>query len=340
MSRCAQLGVSLAILAAIAAGGSLPRVAAQDQAFTRPILARARVFPEIGPGVAALKRDSSGRYYVLASPASIIAIYGADGNRVGQIPNANSRGAKIVYAADIDVNAQGRLFVADRGANAVKIFDADGAIVATIPVAAPMSVAALPGNEFAAATLRSEQLVNVFDAQGMLSRSFGELPAAPQRAERNALLSHGRLYGDGAGYIYLVFTDLPDPTLRKYDPYGSAAYEISLPASEFAPPSEARQWTTVTIEKGGLGPPPKPVIRALAVDAETQEVWVAIGDELLHFDKDGNRRAGYHTSTKEGARIEATSILIEHNRILIADDPAGVFDFALPEPRHAAPSAP
>src|SRR5271157_2594402 len=102
MSRCAQLGVSLAILAAIGGGGSLPRVAAQDQAFTRPILARARVFPEIGPGVAALKRDSFGRYYILASPANTIAIFGADGNHVGQIPNANSRGAKIIYAADID----------------------------------------------------------------------------------------------------------------------------------------------------------------------------------------------------------------------------------------------
>ena len=63
----------------------------------------------------------------------------------------------------------------------------------------------------------------------------------------------------------------------------------------------------------------------------TQEIWVAIGDELVHFDKDGNRRAAYRTSTKDGVRIEASAILVERNRILIAADPLGIFEFALPE---------
>jgi len=320
------------------AGGLTPTAVAQDQAFTREIAARARVFPEIGPGVSAIKRDSAGRYLILATPASVISIYGTDGARVGQIPAANSRGPRILYASDVDLDAEGRIFVVDRGANVVRIFQADGSPVRTVPVAAPLSVAALSGGEFAASSLRSSQLVNIFDAQGALARTFGEIPAPPDGSDRGALLSPGRLYGDGTGQMYFVFTELPDPTIRKYDRFGFVSYEISLPASEFKPPREAKQWTTVTIGKNGVAPP-RPVIQALAVDPDTKEVWAAIGDELVHFDKDGSRRSAYHTTTKSGAPLEASALLIEHDRILLADDPNGIFDFAFPEPRHEAPPA-
>src|SRR5580658_4632507 len=75
---------------------------------------RSRVFPSVGPGVTALKRDSAGRYYILAKPANVISIYDRDGSPIGQIPNAKSQGA-IKYAVDIDLGQDGRLFVADRG---------------------------------------------------------------------------------------------------------------------------------------------------------------------------------------------------------------------------------
>ena len=35
--------------------------------------------------------------------------------------------------------------------------------------------------------------------------------------------------------------------------------------------------------------------------------------------------------TKDGVRIEPSAILVEHDRILIASDSLGIFDFALPE---------
>jgi hypothetical protein len=88
---------------------------------------------------------------------------------------------------------------------------------------------------------------------------------------------------------------------------------------------------TITIQKNGPPPSSKPVIDALGVDPETQRVWAAIGDELIEFDKDGNRRAAYRTATADGVRIEPDAILIEHNRILVAADPLGVFDFARPD---------
>jgi len=334
MSRRASAFVSIAALAFLTATGA-PLASAQDQAFTREIAARARVFSEIGVGVSALKRGAAGRYYILAAPANAVVIYGADGSRVGQIPNANSRGARIMYASDFDLDSEGRLFVVDRGANVVRVFQLDGSPVRTVPLAAPLSVAALSGGEFAATSLRSGQLVSIFDPRGALARTFGDIPAPPAGSERGGLRSPGRLYGDGTGQIYFAFTSLPDPTIRKYDRFGYAAYEISLPASEFKPPREAKQWTTVTIGKSGSAPP-TPVIQALAVDPDTQEVWAAIGDELVHFDNDGNRRSAYHTTTKSGAPLEASALLIEHDRILLADDPNGIFDFAFPEPRHAA----
>jgi len=314
------------------------RLSAQDQAFTREIQARGRLFAPLGPGVTAIKRDSAGRYYVLAAPRTAVQIYSPDGSPAGQIPpNAISRSAKIVYAQDFDLDSAGRIFVADRGANAVKIFDATGSPDAPVRVTAPMSVAALTGGEFAVTALRSDKLVSIFDARGNLERGFGE-PTGSAGSNGSAPFSRGRLYGDAAGHIYFAFDDKPDLTIRKYDAFGYAAYEISLPASEFKPEAEPRKWNTVTIEKGGPGPPEKPVIRALCVDPETQEVWMAIGNELLHFDRDGNRRSAYLTATKEGVRIEAVAILVEHDRILVADDPLGVFDFAYPEPRQVAPA--
>ncbi len=328
--------MSVVILVAVAAGWNHSRAHADDQEFSRDLLARSRVLSEIGPGVAAIKVDSAGRYYVLADPASMILIYQADGERVGQIPNAHSRGAKIVYAQDIDVDSSGRLFVADRGANAVKIFEPDGSLDATIPVSGPMSVAALSGGEFAIAGLRSRQLINIFDAQGKLVRSFGEIPGTSAKQS----LSPGRVYGDSSGHIYFVFNDLPDLTLRRYDRFGYASYEVSLPTSEFTPQGEAKRWTTITIEQGDVPSLTKPAIHALGVDPITLELWIAIGDELVHFDKDGNRRASYRTSTKDGVRIDASAILIERNRILVAADPQGIFEFDRPEGQSPASPQP
>jgi hypothetical protein len=331
MFRRLQFGIRLAIVLAMAIAWNFSPVAGQDQEFSRDLLASARVFPEIGPGIAAIKSDSNGRYYVLAEPATAISMYQSDGKRIGEIPNANSRGAKIVYAQDIDVDAKGRLYVADRGANAVKIFDADGSLEATIPVAAPISVVALSGGDFAVARLRFAKLVSIFDAQGKLARSFGEPPGEDADSGRNPAVLPGRIYGSASAYIYCVFNGLEDLTLRRYDRFGYASYEASLPTSDFTPQGQARRWTSITIEQGATPVSMRPAIRALAADPISQDVWVAIADELVHFDKDGNRRAAYRTATKDGARIEASAILIERNRIVAAADPVGIFEFPLPE---------
>ncbi|HXY79559.1 MAG TPA: hypothetical protein VEI08_02880, partial [Candidatus Bathyarchaeia archaeon] len=73
LRRAPALSLILA-LAALACWGARP-AQAQDQAFTRDIAARGRVFPEVGPGISAIKRDAAGRYYVLAAPATAVLIY-------------------------------------------------------------------------------------------------------------------------------------------------------------------------------------------------------------------------------------------------------------------------
>jgi hypothetical protein len=346
MPRRTQLAVSLAILCAIAgvsAWNLFPASAAgQNREIVREILARSRVFPEIRAGVRALKRDSSGRYYVLAEPATVIYVYAPGGKRSGQIPNASSGDTKIVYAEDIDVDSSGRLFVADRGANAVKIFKPDGSLDVSVRVSAPTSLAALPGNEFAIASLRADRLVSIYDERGTMIRSFGDPTNAALAAGPNRYLSHGRLSGDPAGFIYFAFTYLPDATIRKYDRFGYAAYEISIPSPKESAAVPTAPGVDIDIHKlahRNQDSEMKPVINAIGVDPASSEVWLAMGDELVHFDKDGGRIAAYRAASAEGARLEPSAILVESDRILLAEDRLGVFEFARPaEP--TPPAAP
>jgi hypothetical protein len=221
------------------------------------------VFPDVGRGAEAIERDGDGHYYVLAAPASVIWIYGADGRRIGQIPGTQAPSdAAIKYAVDFDRDAaSGRIFVADRGANAVKIFTAAGALEASVPVNAPMSVVALAGGEFAVVTLRSDHLVRVMNEHGKLLRSFGniseavsdpsQLTAAAISASADSAAGYaagyatsappayamdiGEVYSGAPGDIYFAFTSLKDPKFRKYDRFGYAGYEAEVSAKDLIP---------------------------------------------------------------------------------------------------------
>jgi hypothetical protein len=207
---------------------------ADAQGFVNAVQSRARVFPEINSGVAAMKRDSARRYYVLATPPNVIWIFNPEGKRIGQIPRAGADGVKIQYAVDFDLDSEGFLLVADRAANAVEIFTPDGALLKTIPVRAPTGVVALPGNQFAVSTLRSKRLVEIYTDQGDLVRSFGD-PVEAGADPLKQLQNLGRVFGDGNADIYFAFTDLPDPTVRKYDRFGYAAANVTLAANLYAP---------------------------------------------------------------------------------------------------------
>jgi hypothetical protein len=75
----------------------------------------------------------------------------------------------------------------------------------------------------------------------------------------------------------------------------------------------------------------KQIIRALGVDRANQQVWAAIGDMLLRFDRDGNLMDIYRVATNEGASLQPVGILVEPDRILLLSDPAGIYEFARPD---------
>ncbi len=220
---------------ALLAGFIAPRPA-NAQGFVNVVRSRARVLPEINSGVTAMKRDSAGRYYVLATPPNVIWIFSPQGTRIGQIPRASAGSAKIQYAVDFDLDSEGFLLVADRGANAIEIFEPDGSLLKTIPVFAPTGVVALPDNQFAVSSLRPKHLVEIRTDEGDLLRSFGD-PAQAGADPLKQLQNLGRVFGGGVGDIYFAFTALPDPTVRKYDRFGYAATEVALAASLYAPSS-------------------------------------------------------------------------------------------------------
>ena len=242
--RGSKAVVLCAAVSSVLCLSAAPRASAQG--LHNILSAKDRVFPAVGAGVEALKRDSIGHYYILADPATSILIYDTAGKLLGRIPNANSRGATIHYAVSMDFDVQDRLFVADRGDNAVKIFASNGALIASVPVTAPTSVVALPDGQFAVTQLESKRLVKVMDQKGKTVRTFGD-PAdqpggAPAVQSENqpsgkppvpVVMDRGRITGDSKGNIYFAFTSLPDPTLQRFDRFGYSAFESVMPATDF-----------------------------------------------------------------------------------------------------------
>jgi hypothetical protein len=219
-SACLAAVLALFIIAAV------PPASAQG--IKRILVSRTRVFPDFGPGIAEMKRDSSGRYYVLATPANIIWIVGPRGQRLGQIPKTTSPGATIQYAVDFDIDPTGRILVADRGANSIEVFQPDGTFVTKVQVFAPTSVVALSDGEFAVSTLRTKRLVLIMNDKGDQIRSFGDPADAGVDVSNKPLESLGRISGDSANDVYFAFTTITNPTIRKFDRYGYARGDATV----------------------------------------------------------------------------------------------------------------
>ncbi len=300
------------------------------------LTAKARLFPDIGPGLRAVKRGSDGRTYVLGSPSPGLVVFDAKDKQVFAVAAApvagKAKSAAIVFGEDCDVDAEGRVYIADRGTNAVEVLSPDGTLLRSIPVAAPISLAALGEGEVAVATLREPHLVIVFDKNGRDVREFGDPEQISDREDLNRFLNIGQLVTDAQGHLYYAFAYTPEPTVRQYDRNGyGAGPDIQYLALEAAPAAQAIRREIVRQEKHQKSPSFKRVLTAVGIDRAKGEVWMAVGDTLLHFDKEGNRRASYQLYTPQGARLEANVILIEPDRLLIGSDPLGVYEFDRPD---------
>ncbi len=311
---------------------------AQDEG---DLTAKQRVFPGVGPGLRAVKRGSDGRLYILASPAPGLLVFDAQGRQVLAINelSAGSGGANaghplINFGEDCDADADGKIYVADRGANLIQVFSPDGTPLRSIPVKAPVSVAALPEGEVAVGTLREPHLVIVFDKNGRVVREFGDPEPIAERVELNRFLNIGQLATDALGHLYYAFAYLPEPTVRQYDRLGYAGQDIQYKAIEAMPAAQAARKEIERQERRGNQPSLKRILTAVGVDRSTGEVWIALYNTLLHFDKEGNRRASYKIYTPQGARLEASALLVEKDRLIIGSDPLGIYEFDRPDKKN------
>jgi len=323
-------------LVACAAGSA----AGQDEG-ELDLTARQRIFPGVGPGLRAVKRGADGRLYILASPSPGLLVFDAQGKQVLSIKapaastTAEVKAARtIAFGEDCDVDAAGRIYVADRGENLLSIFMPDGELFRKISVKNPLSVAALPEGEVAVATLREPHLVMVFDKNGRDVREFGDPEPLSEREDYNRYLSTGHLATDAQGHLYYGFTYVPEPTVRQYDRLGYAGQDIQYTAIEAFPTAHAARKEIERQESKGKEPSFKRILTAIGVERTNGEVWMALQNKLLHFDKEGNRLATYKIYTPEGARLEANTILVEQDRLIIGSDPLGLYEFMRPDKKN------
>jgi len=323
-------------LVACAAGSA----AAQDES-ELDLTARQRVFPGVGPGLRTVKRGMDGRLYILASPSPGLLVFDAQGkqvlsiNEVGVASSGTGQGRPLImFGEDCDGAADGKIYVADRGANSIQVFSPEGTPVRSVSVKNPISVAALPEGEVAVGTLREPHLVMVFDKNGRDVREFGDPEPLAERAELNRFLNIGQLATDAQDHLYYAFAYLPEPTVRQYDRLGYAGQEIQYTAVAAFPAAQAARKEILRQESKGKEPSFKRVLTAVGVDRTNGEVWVALYNTLLHFDKEGNRRATYKIYTPQGARLEANTILVENDRLIIGSDPLGIYEFQRPDKKN------
>src|SRR5205823_11812858 len=326
----------LAVMCLLVCAGGI--AAAQDEG---DLTARQRVFPGVGPGLRSVKRGADGRLYILASPAPGLLVFDAQGKQVlsiGELPGADASAkagrALITFGEDCDGAADGKIYVADRGANLIQVFSPDGTLLRSIPVKNPISVAALPEGEVAVGTLREPHLVIVFDKNGRDVREFGDPESLAERQELNRYLNIGELATDAQGHLYYAFAYLPEPTVRQYDRLGYAGQDIQYTALEAMHAAQAERKEIQRQARSGAKPSLMSILTAVGVDRTNGEVWIALYNTLLHFDKEGNRRASYKIYTPQGARLEATAILVEPDRMMIGTDPLGIYEFDRPDKKN------
>jgi hypothetical protein len=324
---------SLCLLAACAAIASAQ--------YEGELTAKRRLFPEIGVGLRAIKRGDGDKTYILSSQG--LMIFDAKDQKLLTIGSPSSEGpasktaapgapaAGQSFAEDFDVDAAGQIYVADRAANLIVEYSADGNRLKSFHVNAPLSVASLPDGEVAVTTLRDRRLILVFDKNGTDVRDFGELEEISSREDLNRYLNSGYLANDARGNIYYAFIYTPEPTVRQYDRNGYASQTIQFTEIEAFAAAQAARKEIERQERKGKQPTFKPITTAIGVVPASGEVWLALHNRLLRFDKEGHRKATYQLYTPDGTRLDANSILVEKDRILIGGDPLGVFEFERPD---------
>jgi hypothetical protein len=339
MTRAKFVGTCVCWLAGLMVLGTIawPRPwlarAQEPYQFETDLVARRRVFRDVGAGFRSIRRGPRGNYFILTAPAPAVRIYDVTGKPVAQIPNEielKNKGAALVYGQAFDVSPDGHVVVCDRGANTLKIYTPDGALYGVIPFTVPVSVAWLVNDEIAVTSPNASHLVTVFSSDGNLIRDFGDREEISDRADLNNQVNFGELVSDAEGTSYFAFDYLPEPTVRAFDRAGYMTLEISLNTLEFQPAAQAARRAFARLD--AQPPALHHIVSAIGVDPVSHEVWMSIGTQLMRYDKEGNRLATFRTYLPNNARLEPATILVEPDRLLMGADPLGIYEFRKPTP--------
>src|SRR5437016_11815994 len=303
------------------------------------LVAKRRLFAPVGPGLKQIREGADGKIYVLASPSPGLVVYSPEARRLltmreafglpaAALAEAKAAGEILVeFGEDFDVDADGTIYIADRAANVIQVYSKEGKHLRTMGVTAPVAVATLPEGEVAVGTMQKENLVTVFNKEGRLVREFGNPETLTERGDMNRLLNLGELSSDALGHVYYGFKYFPEPTVRQFDRFGYAGEDVRYTALDAFPEAAAMRREIERQERRGGTPRFKQVMSAMGVDKQTGEVWIAMGNMLLRFDKEGSGRAAFRLYTPENARLEAVAIVVETDRLITGGDPAGIDEF-------------
>jgi hypothetical protein len=306
--------------------------------FEGELTAKRRVFASIGVGLRAVKSPDGERTYVLSSQGLTVfdskeqklLTIGSDAAPVSPVASTKAAPPGPTFAEDFDADATGQIYLADRAANQIVVYSPDGKRVRSFQVASPVSVAALPDGDVAVATMQDPHLVLVFDKNGREIREFGELEDISNRADLNRYLNAGYLASDARGELFYAFIFTPEPTVRQYDRNGFALQTIEFAEIDAFAAAQAARKEIERQEKKGKQPAFKPILTAMSVVRDSGEVWIALHNRLLRFDKEGNRKATYQLYAPDGARLDANAILVQKDRIIIGSD-TGAYEFERPD---------
>jgi len=164
-------------------------------------------------------------------------------------------------------------------------------------------------------------------------REFGDPEPLSEREDYNRYLSTGQLATDAQGHLYYGFTYVPEPTVRQYDRLGYAGQDIQYTAIEAFPTAQPRARRSSGKKAKG-----RTFLQAHPHgDRRRADEWGSLdgaSEQAAPFRQGRQPAATYKIYTPEGARLEANTILVEQDHLIIGNDPLGLYEFMRPDKKN------
>jgi hypothetical protein len=272
--------------------------------------------------------DADGNVYHLKASEHTIAVYDREMRLRQVIGRPGQAPGELQHPRDFAVGRSGAIHVADTDNRRVQIFDSAGQFIGGFDVGyRPTAIKVNSQDEiFIRGARVGEHIINVYSTDGKLLRSFGEprsidfkklsdkeLPEDYMK-RLTAVLSEGMLDIDQSDNVYIAFNSAP--ILRKYDRFGKLLFEIETRNARLdGMLPRIIEGLKEKIERRSLGY--KGVILCLAVDSETENVWVkTVAPGIFVYDSDGQKLGEVEMINAEGKMIGPAGFEVKATRVL------------------------